>query len=53
MTAEQEKAFIQMVPLRRIPEADDIAPAIVFLASDEARFVSGATLDVNGAMVTA
>ncbi|MGH9805998.1 MAG: SDR family NAD(P)-dependent oxidoreductase [Terriglobia bacterium] len=53
MTAEQEKAFIQMVPLRRIPEADDIAPAIVFLASDEARFISGVTLDVNGAMVTA
>jgi 3-oxoacyl-[acyl-carrier protein] reductase len=53
MTAEQEKAFIQMIPLRRIPEPDDIAPAIVFLASDDARFVSGVTLDVNGAMVTA
>jgi 3-oxoacyl-[acyl-carrier protein] reductase len=53
MTAEQEKKFLTMVPLRKIPEADDIAPVIAFLASDEARFISGATIDVNGAMVTA
>jgi NAD(P)-dependent dehydrogenase (short-subunit alcohol dehydrogenase family) len=53
LSAEQEEAFVKLIPLRRIPEADDIAPAIVFLASEEARFVSGVTLDVNGAMVTA
>ncbi len=29
-------------------DADDIAPAVVFLASDEARMISGATLDVTG-----
>jgi 3-oxoacyl-[acyl-carrier protein] reductase len=53
MSPEQEADLKRMIPLRRLPEADDIAPAIVFLASDDARFVSGVTLDVNGAMVTA
>ncbi|MBN8954988.1 MAG: SDR family oxidoreductase [Rhizobiales bacterium] len=53
MTEEQGETFVKMIPLRRIPAASDIAPAAVFLASDDACFVSGATLDVNGAMVTA
>jgi NAD(P)-dependent dehydrogenase (short-subunit alcohol dehydrogenase family) len=34
--------------LRRLPTPDDIADAIVFLASDRARSVTGQTLDVNG-----
>jgi NAD(P)-dependent dehydrogenase (short-subunit alcohol dehydrogenase family) len=34
--------------LRRLPEPDDIADAIVFLASDRARSITGQTLDVNG-----
>jgi 3-oxoacyl-[acyl-carrier protein] reductase len=52
MTPEKEQALIQAIPLRRIPHAEDIAPAIAFLASDDARFVSGVSLDVNGAQVT-
>ena len=34
--------------LRRLPAPDDIADAIVFLASDRARSITGQTLDVNG-----
>jgi NAD(P)-dependent dehydrogenase (short-subunit alcohol dehydrogenase family) len=34
--------------LRRLPTPDDIADAIVFLASDRARSITGQTLDVNG-----
>ena len=34
--------------LRRLPEPDDIADAVVFLASDGARSITGQTLDVNG-----
>ena len=52
MTPEKEQSLIQAIPLRRIPHAEDIAPAIAFLASDDARFVSGVSLDVNGAQVT-
>jgi NAD(P)-dependent dehydrogenase (short-subunit alcohol dehydrogenase family) len=34
--------------LRRLPTPDDVADAIVFLASDRARSITGQTLDVNG-----
>jgi 3-oxoacyl-[acyl-carrier protein] reductase len=34
--------------LRRLPTPDDLADAIVFLASDRARSITGQTLDVNG-----
>ena len=33
--------------LRRLPAPDDIADAVVFLASDRARSITGQTLDVN------
>jgi NAD(P)-dependent dehydrogenase (short-subunit alcohol dehydrogenase family) len=33
--------------LKRFPTPDDIADAIVFLASDRARSITGQTLDVN------
>lgn len=52
MSPEQEADLISKTPLRKIPEADDIACAMVFLASDEARFITGVTLDVNGGLVT-
>lgn len=52
MTPEKEQALINAIPLRRIPTPEDIAPAIAFLASDDAVFVSGVSLDVNGAQVT-
>lgn len=52
MTPEKETALINAIPLRRIPTPEDIAPAIAFLASDDAVFVSGVSLDVNGAQVT-
>ncbi|MCY1504216.1 3-alpha-hydroxycholanate dehydrogenase (NADP(+)) [compost metagenome] len=37
------------VPLGRIAEPEDIADVIAFLASDQARYVAGATLEVTGA----
>ncbi|AIS95653.1 3-oxoacyl-ACP reductase [Burkholderia pseudomallei] len=52
MTTEKEQALIRAIPLGRIPTTNDIAPAIAFLASDDACFVSGVSLDVNGAQVT-
>ena len=38
----------RQVPLGRIAETDDIAPLIVYLASDESRFVTGAEMVVDG-----
>ncbi len=41
----------QSIPLKRIPPAEDIAGPVLFLASDLARHMTGATLDVNGGSV--
>ncbi len=42
------KTFVDSIPLRRMGEAEDVADAILFLASDMARYVTGTTLSVDG-----
>jgi NAD(P)-dependent dehydrogenase (short-subunit alcohol dehydrogenase family) len=44
------KALIDQTPLRRFGTSDDIARAALFLASDDAAFVNGAELAVDGGM---
>jgi 3-oxoacyl-[acyl-carrier protein] reductase len=44
------KQFIGLTPLGRIGQPDDIAPAAVFLASDESRWVTGDALVVSGGL---
>jgi NAD(P)-dependent dehydrogenase (short-subunit alcohol dehydrogenase family) len=46
--AEVEQELAADTALRRLPTPDDLADAIVFLASDRARSITGQTLDVNG-----
>jgi 3-oxoacyl-[acyl-carrier protein] reductase len=45
---EAVQRFVASIPLGRLAEADDIALAAVYLASDEARAVTGITLEVDG-----
>ncbi|KAL2827246.1 hypothetical protein BJY01DRAFT_241210 [Aspergillus pseudoustus] len=47
-TPEERARFAQSVPLRRMSEPNDIAQAAIYLASDEAAFVSGVNLPVDG-----
>ena len=47
---ESAKVFDQMIPLARHAEPDEIALAVVFLASDESRFITGHTLTVDGGL---
>jgi len=47
---EQRNAMLSMVPLGRLGDADEIAAAIQFLASDEAGFVTGSVLPVDGGL---
>lgn len=48
---EQRQAMLSQVPLNRLGEGDDIANAVVFLASPAAAYVTGETLHVNGGML--
>ena len=50
--AERQK-LIERIPLGRLGAPDDIAHAVVYLASREAGYITGATLHVNGGMYMA
>ena len=50
-TPEETAQLATSIPLRRLGEPDDIADAVLFLASDAARWITGAVLDVNGGQV--
>jgi 3-oxoacyl-[acyl-carrier protein] reductase len=50
-TPEQTRRIAETVPLGRIGEPEEIADVVLFLASDAARYVTGASLDVNGGLV--
>lgn len=46
----QREALLGQIPLGRLGQADDVAAAVVFLASPGAGYITGATLHVNGGM---
>jgi 3-oxoacyl-[acyl-carrier protein] reductase len=50
LTEEQKAGILGNVPLGRMGEPDEIAAAVLYLASREAAYVTGATLHVNGGM---
>jgi 3-oxoacyl-[acyl-carrier protein] reductase len=47
---KQREAILTMVPAGRLGAGSDVAAAVVYLASDEAAYVTGQTLHVNGGM---
>ncbi len=53
MTDEAKEAILGMIPLGRKGESKEIAYAVAFLASDEASYITGQTLAVDGGMAMA
>ncbi|MFP4430836.1 MAG: SDR family NAD(P)-dependent oxidoreductase [Spirochaetota bacterium] len=45
---DEQAKILSNIPLRRLSEPSEIAAAVVFLASDEASYITGVTLDVVG-----
>ena len=46
-----EKNILPLIPAGRLGEPDEIARCVVFLASDDAGFITGSTLSANGGQV--
>jgi len=46
-----EKSILPLIPVGRLGEPEDIARCVVFLASDDAGFITGSTLSANGGQV--
>ena len=52
ITEKARDEWASQIPLRRLGTPDDIASAVCFLASDEASYITGQVLAVNGGMYT-
>ena len=50
LSDEQKKNIVTNIPVNRLGNADDISNGCVYLASDEAGFITGTTLHINGGM---
>jgi 3-oxoacyl-[acyl-carrier protein] reductase len=50
LSDEQKAALLQNIPLGRLGSPEEIAAAVLFLASPAAAYVTGTTLHVNGGM---
>jgi 3-oxoacyl-[acyl-carrier protein] reductase len=48
---EKRREIIASIPLGRLGRSEDVAEAVLFLASESASFITGEILDVNGGML--
>ena len=51
LSDELKKAYLGSIPLKRFGKVDDVAKAVVWLASDDASYVTGQVVGVNGGMI--
>lgn len=50
LSEEQQKAYLQQIPAKRLAEPEEIAAAVRFLASPDAGYISGAVIPVDGGL---
>ena len=48
-----EKSILPLIPVRRLGQPEEVARCVVFLASDDAGFITGSTLSANGGQLMA
>jgi 3-oxoacyl-[acyl-carrier protein] reductase len=53
LSDEVKEVFTKQIPLQRMGTPEDIAAAVAFLCSEEAGYITGATIPVNGGMLMA
>jgi 3-oxoacyl-[acyl-carrier protein] reductase len=51
LSPEQKETFLENIPLRREAEPEDIARVVLFLASDDASYITGQVINVDGGLV--
>jgi len=51
LTEEAKQNLLSAIPMATLGKPDDIANAVVFIASDKAEYITGQTLNINGGMV--
>ncbi len=50
LSDEQMKAYKKLVPMRRFGKIEEVAAAVLFLASKDAAYITGSVLDINGGL---
>lgn len=50
LPAEQKKEYMKDVPMKRFGKVEEVAAAVLFLASKEASYITGASLEISGGL---
>jgi 3-oxoacyl-[acyl-carrier protein] reductase len=51
LSDEFKQTAVKQIPLGRVGSSEDVAAAVAFLASDDASYITGHVLNVNGGML--
>jgi 3-oxoacyl-[acyl-carrier protein] reductase len=51
LSDEQKESLLNQIPIGKLGDVSDIANAVLFLASDLSKYITGSTLHVNGGML--